>query len=90
MIVITKIIVTPAMTGSMIYVTGRLWLHSLFDSACSEEGEVDGLVFFTIVFVGKDIAVDRGVDIAVDRGVDRGVDIVRVLCTKNKDDSYSI
>ena len=102
MIVITKIIVIPAMTGTMIYVTGRLWLLSLFDSGCGEEREVDGLVVFTIVFVGKDIAVDRGVDVAVDRGVDqgvdravdrgvdRGVDIVRVLSTKNKDDSYSI
>ena len=53
MIVITKIIVTPAMTGTMIYVTGRLWLLSLFDSVCGEERKV----------VGKDIAVERGVDI---------------------------
>ena len=77
MIVITKIIVTPAMTGTMIYVTGRLWLLSLFDSACCEERKVDSLVVFTIVLVGKDIAVDRGVD------------IVAVLSTKNED-TYSI
>ena len=69
MIVITKIIVTPAMTGTMIYVTGRLWLLSWF----GEERKVDSLVVVTIVLVGKDIAVDRGVD------------IVAVLSTKNKD-----
>ena len=69
MIVITKIIVTPAKIGTMIYVTGRLWLLSLFDSACGEERKV----------VSKDIAVDRGVDtgrdIAVDQGVDRGREV---------------
>ena len=69
MIVITKIIVTPAMTGTMIYVTGRLWLLSWF----GEERKVDSLVVVTIVLVGKDIAVDRGVG------------IVAVLPTKNKD-----
>ena len=57
------------MTGTMIYVTGRLWLLSLFDSACGEERKV----------VSKDIAVDRGVDtgrdIAVDQGVDRGREV---------------
>ena len=74
MIVITKIIVTPAMTGTMIYVTGRLWLLSLFDSACGEERKV----------VSKDIAVDRGVDTGRDIAVDRGVDIVAVLSTKIK------
>ena len=69
MIIITKIIVTPAMTGTMIYVTGRLWLLSWF----GEERKVDSLVVVTIVLVGKDIAVDRGAD------------IVAVLSTKNKD-----
>ena len=58
MIVITKIIDTPAMTGTMIYVTGRFWVLSSFDSVSSEEPEVDSLL------VGKDIAVEyRGVDI---------------------------
>ena len=74
MIVITKIIVTPAKIGTMIYVTGRLWLLSLFDSACGEERKV----------VSKDIAVDRGVDTGRDIAVDRGVDIVAVLSTKIK------
>ena len=70
----------------MIYVTGRLWILSLLDSDCSEERKVDSLLVFTIlVFVGKDIAVDRGVDIGKDIAVDLGVDIVRVFSTKNKD-----
>ena len=77
------------MTGTMIYVTGRLWLLSLFDSVCGEERKVDGLVVFTIDLVGKDIAVDRGVDIGRDVAVDRGVDMIRVLSIKNKD-SYNI
>ena len=90
MIVITKIIVTPAMTRTMIYVTGRSWLLSLFDSVCGEQQKVDNLLVFTIVFVGKDIAVDRSVNIGRDIAVEyRGVDIVRELSTKNKD-SYSI
>ena len=73
------------MTGIMIYVTRRLWLLSLFDSACGEERELDGLVVFTIVFVGKDIDEDEGVDTGRDIAVDRGVDTVRVFSTKNKD-----
>ena len=85
MIITTKIIDTPATTGTMIYVTGRLWLLSLFDSACGEERELDGLVVFAIVFVGKDIDEDEDVDTGRDIAVDRGVDIVRVLSTKNKD-----
>ena len=73
MIVITKIIVTPAMTGTIIYVTRSSWPLCLFDSDCGEERKVDSLVVVTIVLVGKDIAVDRGVG------------IVAVLPTKNKD-----
>ena len=86
MIIITQIIVTPAMTGTMIYVTRRLWLLSLFDAACGEERKV----------VGKDIAVNRGVDTGRDITVDRGVDTSRdiavdrgALSTKNKD-NYNI
>ena len=51
----------------------------MFDSACGEEREFDGLVVFTIVFVGKDIDrdVDTGRDLAVDRDVHcTGKDIV--------------
>ena len=62
----------------------------MFDSACGEERKVDSLVVFTIVLVGKDIAIDRGLDIGRDIVVEnRGVDIVQVLSTKNKD-GYSI
>ena len=57
----------------------------MFDSACGEERELDGLVVFAIVFVGKDIDEDEDVDTGRDIAVDRGVDIVRVLSTKNKD-----
>ena len=57
MIVITKIIVTPTMTGTIIYVTRRSWLLSLFDSDCGEERKVDSLVVVTIVLVGKDIGI---------------------------------
>ena len=74
MIANPKIIVTPAMTGTMIYVTGKLWLLSLFDAVCCEERKV----------VGKDIAVNRGVDTGRDITVDRGVDIIGVLSTKIK------
>ena len=98
MIANPKIIVTPAMTGTMIYVTGKLWLLSLFDAVCCEERKVVGkdIAVDRGVDTGRDIAVDRGVDIGedieVDRGldtgrditVDRGVDIIGVLSTKIK------